>query len=177
LAHIVQLAFLAGTALIIGIRKTSRFFFQWHKLRGTLFFFAGILLIIVFGYTFVGLVVEAVGFVSLFGYVRLAWKSMMEACRAVSSHSNSHRGFVTCSDIIPVALVVARQLPIIGPILSHPVLARVRASVVDYFEMLLDVSADERCLTHDFSYWIDQTLHLFLYKAIESGSLEETGYK
>ena len=90
-----NLAFLTGTVLIIGVQKMFRFFFQWHKLRGTIFFFAGILLIIVFGYTFVGLVVEAFGFVSLFG------------------------------DIIPVALVVARQLPIIGPILSHPVVARV----------------------------------------------------
>lgn len=65
----MQLAFLAGTALLIGLRKTSRFFFQWHKLRGSIFFFTGILLIILFGYTFIGLCVEAFGFVSLFGYV------------------------------------------------------------------------------------------------------------
>ena len=64
-----QLAFLAGTALLIGVRNTSRFFFQWKNLRGSIFFFTGILLIIIFGYTFVGLVVEAFGFVNLFGYV------------------------------------------------------------------------------------------------------------
>jgi hypothetical protein len=89
-----NIAFLAGTALIIGLRKTSRFFFQWHKLRGSIFFFTGIFLIIFLGYTFIGLLVEAFGFVSLFG------------------------------DIIPVALVVARQLPIIGTILSHPLVSR-----------------------------------------------------
>lgn len=66
---------MAGTALIIGLRKTGRFFFRWQKLRGTVFFFTGILMIIVFGYTFVGLLVEAFGFVSLFGYVKSGLES------------------------------------------------------------------------------------------------------
>ena len=42
-----NILFLAGVVLIIGARKTGRFFFQRRKLRGTSCFLGGIMLVLV----------------------------------------------------------------------------------------------------------------------------------
>lgn len=68
LAPVLQLAFLVGVSLTIGVRKTFRFFFQRQKLKGTIPFLGGIALVLL-GRTFIGLVVEIFGFVNLFGCV------------------------------------------------------------------------------------------------------------
>ena len=64
--HTIQLLFLSGITLIIGPQKTFYFFARKQKLRGTLCFFGGILLVF-FKWPFFGVIVETIGFLNLFG--------------------------------------------------------------------------------------------------------------
>ena len=64
--HLRQLLFLSGLPLMIGPQKTFYFFARKEKLRGTVCFFGGILLVFV-KWPFVGMVVETFGFLNLFG--------------------------------------------------------------------------------------------------------------
>ncbi|XP_053724339.1 vesicle transport protein GOT1A isoform X2 [Synchiropus splendidus] len=57
--------FLAGLMLIIGVRRTSHFFFQRHKLRGSAFFLGGVALVLC-RWPVIGMLVESYGFVLLF---------------------------------------------------------------------------------------------------------------
>ncbi|KAJ3281760.1 Golgi Transport [Rhizoclosmatium sp. JEL0117] len=66
LLAIGNIMFLAGLFLLIGIQKTYAFFARPQKLRGTLCFFGGILLVFV-RWPVVGMGVEVFGFVNLFG--------------------------------------------------------------------------------------------------------------
>lgn len=62
--------FLAGIALLIGPQKTLLFFARPQKIRGTVCFFAGMALVFV-RWTVLGMMVELVGFLNLFGYALL----------------------------------------------------------------------------------------------------------
>ncbi|KAL7410739.1 Got1-domain-containing protein [Mrakia frigida] len=84
-----NILFLAGLTLIIGPQKTFLFFSRKQKLRGTICFFGGIILVFC-KWPFVGMCIEAFGFLNLFG------------------------------DFFPVILNFMRQLPIIGTFLSLP---------------------------------------------------------
>ena len=59
--------FLSGLAFVIGLERTFRFFFQWHKVKGSVAFFGGILVVLL-GYPLVGMLVECYGFFVLFRY-------------------------------------------------------------------------------------------------------------
>ncbi|KIP01901.1 hypothetical protein PHLGIDRAFT_96575 [Phlebiopsis gigantea 11061_1 CR5-6] len=61
-----NLLFLSGLTLIIGPQKTFYFFARKQKIRGTLCFLGGILLIF-FKWPFIGVIVEVFGFLNLFG--------------------------------------------------------------------------------------------------------------
>uniref|UniRef100_A0A7S0UIH9 Vesicle transport protein n=1 Tax=Hemiselmis andersenii TaxID=464988 RepID=A0A7S0UIH9_HEMAN len=61
-----NLLFLSGVFLILGMERTKNFFFQKSKLRGTAFFFTGILMVI-FKWPKIGFAVELFGFLNLFG--------------------------------------------------------------------------------------------------------------
>ena len=61
-----QILFLSGVTLIIGPSKTFHFFARKQKLRGTLCFIGGILLVF-FKWPFIGVTVETFGFLNLFG--------------------------------------------------------------------------------------------------------------
>ena len=82
-----NLLFLTGVILIIGPKKTFHFFFQKRKAKGTACFLGGIALVL-YGWAFVGICVEAWGFLNLFG------------------------------DFFPTALGFLRNMPIIGNVLS-----------------------------------------------------------
>ncbi|KAJ1626867.1 hypothetical protein T492DRAFT_1029847 [Pavlovales sp. CCMP2436] len=75
--------------MIIGLKKTGKFFFQRRKLRGTVCFLGGVFLVFV-GWPFFGLIIEAFGFLNLFG------------------------------DFFPVVLAFLRNMPIIGNFLQMP---------------------------------------------------------
>jgi hypothetical protein len=85
-----NLMFLVGLVLVIGVQKTKAFFFQRRdKWRGSLCFFAGCALILA-RYAKLGMLLEAIGFVSLFG------------------------------DFLPFLVGFARRLPVLGPVLNAP---------------------------------------------------------
>ncbi|KAF4666652.1 golgi transport 1B [Perkinsus chesapeaki] len=60
-----NMAFLVGLSFLLGIQKTSRFFLRKEKAIGSVCFFAGFALVI-YGYAFVGFLLEAYGFWKLF---------------------------------------------------------------------------------------------------------------
>eukprot|EP01116_Phalansterium_solitarium_P024974 TRINITY_DN9338_c0_g1_i2.p1 TRINITY_DN9338_c0_g1~~TRINITY_DN9338_c0_g1_i2.p1 ORF type:complete len:139 (-),score=5.99 TRINITY_DN9338_c0_g1_i2:156-572(-) len=66
LLAIGNLLFLSGVTLVIGLRKTLRFFFQKRKYKGTGCFLAGIALVLL-GWPFIGMCIEVFGFINLFG--------------------------------------------------------------------------------------------------------------
>jgi len=61
-----NLLFLAGLTLIIGPQKTLYFFARKNKIRGSICFFGGILLVF-FKWPFWGVIIEMIGFLNLFG--------------------------------------------------------------------------------------------------------------
>ncbi|EIW62906.1 Got1-domain-containing protein [Trametes versicolor FP-101664 SS1] len=61
-----NILFLSGLTLIIGPSKTFYFFARKQKLRGTVCFIGGILLVF-FKWPFIGVIVETFGFLNLFG--------------------------------------------------------------------------------------------------------------
>mmetsp|Transcript_14186 Transcript_14186/g.38064 ORF Transcript_14186/g.38064 Transcript_14186/m.38064 type:complete len:139 (+) Transcript_14186:101-517(+) len=81
--------FLSGVAMIIGMQRSVRFFFIRRRWKGSACFFSGMTLVL-FGWPVIGIVVEAFGFVNLFG------------------------------DFFPVAISFMRSMPVIGNILSLP---------------------------------------------------------
>ncbi|KAL1456558.1 hypothetical protein WDU94_001279, partial [Cyamophila willieti] len=60
-----QILFIAGLACVIGLERTFRFFFQRHKVKGTLCFFGGIF-VVLFGWPLIGMCIELYGFYHLF---------------------------------------------------------------------------------------------------------------
>ncbi|TFK83777.1 Got1-domain-containing protein [Polyporus arcularius HHB13444] len=61
-----NILFISGLTLIIGPHKTFYFFARKQKLRGTVCFIGGILLVF-FKWPFIGVIVETFGFLNLFG--------------------------------------------------------------------------------------------------------------
>lgn len=86
--------FVSGIALLIGPQKTLLFFARKQKIRGTVCFFTGMSLVFL-RWAIVGVIVETVGFLNLFG------------------------------DFFPVILSFMRQMPIIGNVFSLPVIGQV----------------------------------------------------
>jgi len=66
LLAIGNLLFLSGLAFLIGLEKTFFFFFQRHKIKGSVSFFSGIVVVFL-GWPLVGMLVEFYGFILLFG--------------------------------------------------------------------------------------------------------------
>ncbi|XJO73027.1 hypothetical protein BDV3_004069 [Batrachochytrium dendrobatidis] len=70
LVAIGNILFLGGLALVIGFTKTIAFFSRSEKIRGTVCFFLGIVLVFI-KWPFVGVCIELFGFINLFGQVFL----------------------------------------------------------------------------------------------------------
>lgn len=64
---LLQILFISGLTLIIGPHKTFYFFARKQKIRGTICFIGGILLVFL-KWPFIGMIVETFGFLNLFGY-------------------------------------------------------------------------------------------------------------
>ncbi len=62
-----QLLFLCGLGFLIGMEKTFFFFFQRHKIKGSSFFFIGIIIVFL-GWPIIGMISELYGSILLFGY-------------------------------------------------------------------------------------------------------------
>ncbi|XP_018567703.1 vesicle transport protein GOT1B isoform X2 [Anoplophora glabripennis] len=60
-----NILFLSGLACVIGRERTFRFFFQRHKVRGSLAFFGGIILVLI-KWPKLGMIAECYGFFLLF---------------------------------------------------------------------------------------------------------------
>ncbi|NXE26633.1 GOT1A protein, partial [Ardeotis kori] len=60
-----NILFLSGLVFIIGFRRTFTFFFQRPKLKGTSFFFGGVLIVLM-RWPLLGMLLEGYGFVTLF---------------------------------------------------------------------------------------------------------------
>ncbi|CAG7721936.1 unnamed protein product [Allacma fusca] len=65
LLAIGNILFLSGLAFVIGLERTFRFFFQRHKIKGSVAFFGGIFIVLL-GWPLIGMIVEIYGFVLLF---------------------------------------------------------------------------------------------------------------
>jgi len=65
LLAIGNILFVVGLALVIGLERTFRFFFQPHKLKATAFFMGGIFIVLM-GWPVIGMCVELYGFYYLF---------------------------------------------------------------------------------------------------------------
>ncbi|KAI6645741.1 Ferric reductase-like protein [Oopsacas minuta] len=60
-----NLLFLAGIFMILGLSRTTNFFFSQKRIFGSLFMFAGLFLILI-RWTFIGMLVESFGILKLF---------------------------------------------------------------------------------------------------------------
>jgi hypothetical protein len=66
LLAIGNILFVCGLCLIIGLERTVKFFFGVQKVKGSLFFFGGVF-IVLFGWPLIGMLIEIYGFILLFG--------------------------------------------------------------------------------------------------------------
>ena len=64
LLAIGNISFLSGLAFVIGLERTFRVFFQWHKAKGSIAFFGGIIVVLL-GYPLIRMLVGTYGFVGL----------------------------------------------------------------------------------------------------------------
>lgn len=89
-----NILFVIGVTLLIGPQKAISYFLRPTKIRGTICFAIGILMIFI-KHAFIGFGIELFGILLLFG------------------------------DFLSIIVTFLRSLPVIGPVLSHPVVAPV----------------------------------------------------
>lgn len=78
-----QILFISGLACVIGLERTFRFFFQKHKVKASVAFFGGIIVVIL-GWPLVGMICETYGFVLLFRYVVPAFSCQVQSFLNIS---------------------------------------------------------------------------------------------
>lgn len=106
-----NLLFVTGVALVIGVQKTISFFFQARKIKGTTCFLGGILVVLL-GWTIIGMLIEVFGFINLFGYVLITKKSKGNKILTY---------MMNIRDFFPIVFTTLRRVPVIGPILDLPI--------------------------------------------------------
>ena len=84
--------FLVGIVFSIGVQRSLAIFTRSDRIRGSILFFGGIVLVLL-RWGLIGLIVEAFGFINLFG------------------------------NFLPAVLSVARQVPYLSSILDFPVVS------------------------------------------------------
>lgn len=109
---VFQILFICGLACVIGLERTFRFFFQRKKVKASIAFFGGIVIVLV-GWPLVGMIIESYGFFLLFRWA--------EAHRLKANHSlNVFLFSFFCSGFFPVAVNFLRRVPILGRFLNLP---------------------------------------------------------
>ena len=113
----LQILFVAGIACIIGLEGTYNFFFKPQKLKGSLFFFAGIG-VVLFGWAIIGFIIELYGIYLLFGYVLVCgcgcgcgWLGVVQLC--VHAHT-----CLCMSEFVCAGLVSHSQTAILLPLVT-----------------------------------------------------------
>ncbi|XP_011494857.1 PREDICTED: vesicle transport protein GOT1B [Ceratosolen solmsi marchali] len=72
LLAIGNILFISGLGCVIGPRRTFCFFFQRHKIKGSISFISGIIIVLI-GWPIVGMIFETYGFILLFsGFLPVA---------------------------------------------------------------------------------------------------------
>ncbi|CAF0902295.1 unnamed protein product [Brachionus calyciflorus] len=66
LLAIGNILFISGISLVIGLERTIKFFFTPQKIKGSVFFFGGVFIVLI-GWPLIGMLVEMYGFIYLFG--------------------------------------------------------------------------------------------------------------
>ncbi|KAI9293763.1 Got1-domain-containing protein [Neoconidiobolus thromboides FSU 785] len=94
-----NILFVVGGVLVIGPQKSMEFCFQTKKWRGTLCFCIGLIMVFL-KWRVIGLMIEVVGFINLFG------------------------------DFFPIILRFLRSIPFVGTLLNFPFVARLLDRVV-----------------------------------------------
>ena len=123
-----NILFLMGVMLIIGPKRTGRFFFQWRKAKGTACFMGGMALVL-YGYAMIGILIEGWGFLNLFGdffptaLCVDALSSPLHALFLLLAFSLFHHGiksdvYVSCFIFRSYRRGFLRNFPIIGDFLS-----------------------------------------------------------
>lgn len=87
LPFFAQILFVSGLSFVIGLERTFRFFFQWHKVKATGFFLGGVLVVLL-GWPIVGVILEVYGFFLLFRWAQCWFVLVVD----VSFWMNSHLG-------------------------------------------------------------------------------------
>lgn len=72
----LQILFVSGLSFVIGLERTFRFFFQWHKAKATSFFLGGVLVVLM-GWPIVGVVLEIYGFFLLFRWAKRCFAALL----------------------------------------------------------------------------------------------------
>eukprot|EP00299_Pterocystis_sp_00344_P014411 c7137_g1_i1.p1 GENE.c7137_g1_i1~~c7137_g1_i1.p1 ORF type:complete len:142 (+),score=22.83 c7137_g1_i1:39-464(+) len=94
-----NIMFLSGVVLILGFQHAGTFLFQKRRLRGTACFLGGIILVLA-KYPILGILVEAFGFVNLFG------------------------------NFFPIIIETLKRMPIIGNVFNSPFVVMITDAVV-----------------------------------------------
>lgn len=116
-----QILFICGLACIIGLERTFRFFVQRKKIKSSVAFFGGIIIVLM-GYPLIGMVIESYGFFLLFRYsLRLKILSPINSFKHSSLYS---------SGFFPVAINFLRRVPILGRVLNLPGINTVRLRII-----------------------------------------------
>lgn len=106
-----QILFICGLACIIGLERTFRFFVQRKKIKSSLAFFGGIIIVLM-GYPLIGMVIESYGFFLLFRY--------SSQLKILSASIASKHNPIYFSGFFPVAINFLRRVPILGRVLNLP---------------------------------------------------------
>lgn len=102
-------------ACVIGLERTLRFFFQRKKIKASIAFFGGIVIVLV-GWPLVGMIIESYGFFLLFRSVA----ATPGYCEAFTKGHSLLIFTFPCSGFFPVAVNFLRRVPILGRFLNLP---------------------------------------------------------
>ena len=97
LMSVGNVLFLGGILLVIGPKRTKEFFFSRAKLKGSVTFFVGIILVLA-RRPILGILLESFGFINLFGYGMSLVTTSLLYCAILHQHG-AGISFLSSSDL------------------------------------------------------------------------------